>query len=150
MARRYAIAGDQAATADDTIVALESSASVRPVLYQLTFGCYDTPADNAFQMQLSRTTTTGVRTTVTPVALDPNHGIAAVAGGASNHSTEPTYTASTILLDFSINAKNTYQWVQDPEFGIVGASTANNGLGLRFVAVSGGTQTCSAVLHHEE
>lgn len=149
MGRRYSIDGSQNAAAATTILALESATTIRPKLYELTFGSAATPADQAFNMQLNRITAVGTRTTVTPQPIDPADP-ASLATGAENHTAEPTKTAGAVMLSFSINQQATFRWVVPPEEGIICPATANNGLALVFNVVSGGTALCEATFHHSE
>lgn len=149
MARRYASVGDQAATASDSILGLTSATTIRPILYDVVFGCGATPADNAYRMQIGRYTAAGTSTAVTPQALDPSDP-AAIATAGSNHTAEPTYTSGAVVLDFGINQQATFRWVAPVEEGIMLPATAANGVGLYFSAVSGGTAECSATFHHAE
>ncbi len=154
--RRYAIVASQNAPstagsgqADSSILGLVSAANVKPHLYDITFGSAATPADQAFNMKISRFTAVGTATTVTPEPLDPVDS-AALASGRSNHTAAPTYTSATECLSFSIHQQNTYRWQTLPELGIVAAATANAGLGLYFDVVSGGTALCEATFLHYE
>ena len=149
MGRRYSTVGDQNAAASTTILGLTSASTIRPKLYEILFGSGATPADQAFNMQIKRFTAAGTSTSVTPQAIDPAEP-ASLAAGGSNHTVEPTYTAGADLLSFSINQQATFRWVVPPEEGIVAPATAANGLGLRFVLVSGGTALSEATFHHIE
>jgi L-asparaginase II len=149
MGRRYAIVGEQNATASDTIIGITSAATIRPSVYEIIVGSAATPADQAFNLMLKRYTAVGTATAVTPQALDPNDP-AALAAGISNSTVEPTYTAGANMLSISINQQATFRWVVPPEEGIKAPATANNGLGLQFVVVSGGTALTEATFLHEE
>ena len=149
MARKYATIGSQAATAADSVVALTSATTIRPEVYEVVFGSGESPADQAFNMQLKRYTAAGSATAVTPQALDPADP-AALAAGASNHTVEPTYTSGATILSFSVNQQATFRWAVPPGEGIMAPATASNGLGLQFVVVSGGTALCEATFHHVE
>lgn len=147
--RRYSTVAEQNATADDTVVTLTSATTIKPSIYNVEFGSAATPADQAFNMQIGRTTAEGTNTTVTPQALDPDDP-ASLADGGSNHTSEPTYTSNATLLSFSVNQQATYRWVSPPDEGLILPATANNGAGLRFVVVSGGTALCETTLLHAE
>lgn len=149
MGRRYSSDGNQNAAASTTILGLTSAATVRPKIYELIFGSAATPADNAFNMQLIRYTAAGTATGVTPQAHDPADP-AALASAGENHTVEPTYTSGANVLTFSINQQATFRWKVPPEEGIIAPATAANGLGLRFIVVSGGTALCEAHFSHEE
>jgi hypothetical protein len=148
--RRYTEIGDQNAAASDiTILGLTSAATIRPHLYHITFGSDAAPADQAFNMTLQRYTAAGTATSFTPVAHDPNNP-AALAAAGSNHTVEPTYTASAIVMNFAINQQATFVWQTDPEWGILAPATAANGLGLYFNDISGGTANCRSTFFHQE
>jgi len=149
MARKYVVDGSQNAAASTTVIGITSATTIRPVLYDLVFGSAATPADQAFNMQVNRYTAAGTGTTVTPVAIDPGDP-AALAAAKENHTGEPTYTSAAVVLSFSVNQQATFRWVVPPDEGIVMPATANNGLGLRFVTVSGGTALSEATAYYEE
>lgn len=154
--RNYAIVGSQNAPAtagsgqaDSSVIGLVSAATVKPVLYDVTFGSGATPADQAFNMKISRFTAAGTATTVTPEPHDPDDP-AALASGRSNHTAAPTYTASTELLSFSLHQQATFRWTTLPEQGLIAPATAANGLGMYFDVVSGGTALCEATFIYAE
>lgn len=149
MGRRYSTDGNQNAAATTTIIGLTSATTIRPKIYEVVFGSAATPADQSFNMMVSRFTAAGTSTAVTPRPHDPADP-ASLATGGENHTVEPTYTADLNLLSFSINQQATFRWVVPPEEGLVAPATAANGLGLQFVVVSGGTALCEATFMHEE
>ena len=148
MGRNYSIAGDQNAAAATTLIGVTGAATIRPRLYYLTIGASATPADQANNMQVLRSTAAGTSTAVTPQAIDPGDP-AALASAGSNHTLEPTYTAGSIMLSFSFNSRANFQWYANPGKEIVVPATAANGLGLRFV-VATGTQLHEGTFHYEE
>jgi hypothetical protein len=149
MARRYASDGSQNAAASTTILGLTSATTIRPILYEIVFGSAASPADQAFNMQVNRYTAAGTATAVTPQALDPGDP-ASLASAGEDHTAEPTYTSGAVMLSFSTNQQATFRWVVPPEQGIICPATASNGLGLRFVTISGGNAKCEATFFHEE
>lgn len=149
MGRRYTSTGDQNAAAATTVIGLTSATTIRPKLYEIVFGSAAVPADQSFNMKILRYTAAGTSTAFTPIAHDPADP-AALATSGYNHTVEPTYTASSDLLSFSINQQATFRWVVPPEEGFVAPATAANGLGLRFVVVSGGTANSEGTFLHEE
>jgi hypothetical protein len=146
----YSIFGDQAATADDTILTIISATTVRPELYYLVFGSAATPADQAYNMQINRFTADGTGSAITPVALDPDTGVTAKATSKDDYTVEPTYTAGSVMLSFSVNLQATYQWYAPPRGRIISPATAANGVGLLFKVVSAGTALCQTTMHFEE
>lgn len=149
MARQYSSDGAQNAAASTSILGLTSAATIRPHIFEIVFGSSATPADQAFNMQANRYTAAGTATAVTPQALDPANP-ASLASAGEDHTAEPTYTAGAVMLSFSINQQATFRWSVPPTEGIVLPATAANGIGLRFVTVSGGTALSEATFHHEE
>ena len=148
MQRRYTISGDQNAAATITILGMTSATTIRPSLYFLTVGSAATPADQASSFKCLRFTAAGTATAFTPIAHDPADP-AALAAGGYNHTVEPTYTASSDLLHFSLNQQNTYKWETLPQFGLKAPATAANGIGLRFI-VATGTALHEASMFHGE
>jgi len=149
----YNFAGDgaQAATANDTVWNLASATTIRPELYYLNIGTA-VVADAAYHLTCGRTTGQGTAgSTPTPVALDPDHGVASKATFTENHSSEPTYTSAEELLSFNFTARNTngFQWTAPPGRGLLIPSTADNGIGLLFV-VATDTSLCQSCAHWNE
>lgn len=132
--RRYTIFGQRAcaSAAPQTIVGVTSGGSnlKRPGIYQILFGSTATPADNALLFEGQRSTAAGTGTTSTaPTALDPAD-TAADCTSNQNHSADPTFTANTILLYLPLNQRASHRWDSDPLGALVGAATANNGIGI--------------------
>lgn len=149
MGRRYSIDGNQNATAADSIIGILSATTIRPKVYYICFGSAASPADQAFNMAIQRCTTAGTSTAVTPQALDPADP-ASLSSGKENYTVEPTITSGSTLLSFSVNQQATFRWQTVPDEGLVSPATANNGLVLTFIVVSGGTALSEATFHHEE
>ncbi len=86
------------------------------------------PDDQANNFEVKRTTSgaTGEGAGVTPVALDPNT-VASSFDGSEGHSTEPTETASSEMLAFSLNQRATFSWLANPGSEIILPATTNNG-----------------------
>lgn len=149
MGRRYAVDGAQAvASATDTVLGITSTSAIRPAIYDLIFGSNATPADNALNWLMQRTTANGTNTAVTPTALDEGDP-ASTATGEENHTAEPTYTANLILLNISANQRSTQRWVSSPGGELISPATANNGMGLQPVH-SSFTGEVQATIHFEE
>lgn len=134
MGRRYSGYGTDTNTASTTQVELRSTTAIRPRIYHIIVGSAATPADNAVELALRRTTTIGTATSYTPVAIDPGDP-AATATFSVNHSAEPTYTANSDLLHFAVNMRATYTWMAYPNGELI-LPAAANGAGLISVAVS--------------
>ncbi len=150
MGRRYTGIGSAASGANKTALNLISAATIRPALYDLVIGSVATPADAAVKWYVQRTTAVGTEGSgYTPVALDPGDP-ASLADYGVAHSSEPTYTANAVLLQISMNQRNTFRWVAAPGGELIAPATANNGLGCKTASVSTGTTAYEVVMFHEE
>lgn len=118
-------------------------------LYDVTFGSEATPADAAILWTFQRCSAAGTSTGVTPVNLDPASS-ATEADAGENHTIEPTYTASTIFLNFPLNQRATFRWVAAPGGEIVMPATASNGFGIQTDTISTGTPVITATCHCDE
>lgn len=132
--RRYAIFGQRACTASspDTTVGITSGGSnlKRPGIYQILFGAQGAPADNALLWECQRYTAAGTgNTTTAPTALDSNDTAADCTSVQANPTTDPTYTANTILLYLPLNQRASHRWDADPLGALVGAAVSSNGIG---------------------
>lgn len=148
MGRRYAIDGEDTNTNNTTILELRSTTAIRPKIYDFILGSDATPADNAGDYVLQRTTTAGTATSVTPQALDPGDPAATATAGKA-HSGEPTYTSSAIMLHVALNQRATFRWVAAPGSEIV-LPAAANGVGLQVVTVAGSAVNVGATMLFEE
>jgi hypothetical protein len=148
MGRRYSIDGEDTNTASTTILELRSTTAIRPRIYDFLLSSDATPADNAGDYLLQRTTTAGTSTAVTPQALDPGDP-AAVATAGKAHSAEPTYTSNAILLHVALNQRATFRWVAAPGGEIV-LPAAANGVGLLVSNIGGSAVNVGACAHFEE
>jgi hypothetical protein len=146
---RYSIDGQDTNTAATTILGLTGSAAVRPKIYDLTMGSDATPADNAAEYVLQRTTAAGTSTGVTPQPLDPLTSAAVTTAGEA-HSAEPTYTANAILLQWAQNQRATYRWVAAPGGELIATATAANGIGLQVIGIAGSAVNMNVTIHFEE
>lgn len=146
-ARRYNTSGARTNTAAKTILELRSTTAIRPAIYDVVSGSGATPADAAVEFYLQRITTAGTSTAFTPIALDSGDP-AATATSGFNHSAEPTYTASAILLDVAHNQRATFRWVAAPESEIQ-LPAAANGVGALVNAVTS-TFSQSLMFHYAE
>jgi hypothetical protein len=148
MARRYSIDGQDTNTASTTILELRSTTAIRPAVYDLISGSDATPADNAAEYNLQRTTTAGTSTSVTPQALDSGDPSATATAGEA-HSAEPTYTANAVLLNYMHNQRATFRWVAAPDSEIK-LPAAANGLGILVVTIGGAAVNTGATIHYVE
>ena len=103
MGRRYSGVGDQTAATDETIISLQSAATIRPEMYEFLIGSSAVPGDLASHLHWERwTTSAGTKTDFVAIALDPNDP-AALAVVSFNHTGEPTYTADSQLYSLALN-----------------------------------------------
>ena len=150
MGRRYTGNGAAASGSNKTALNLISAATIRPALYDLVIGSVATPADAAVKWHVQRTTAVGSEGSgFTPIALDPGDP-ASLADYAVAHSSEPTYTSNAVLLQISMNQRNTFGWVAAPGGELIAPATANNGRGCKTSAGSTGTTAYEVVMFHEE
>ena len=144
----YSVDGNQNAAAAVTILGHTRGASKRTFTDYVAIGSAATPADQANNLQLNRTTAAGTSTAVTPRPFDPAEG-AAVAAAGESHTSEPTKTADLVLLSLSPNSRSLAQWYAKAGRPIIVPDTANNGLALVFI-VATGTQLFEATIHFDE
>lgn len=152
MARRYAIAGNATNTQSATLplVTVIGAATIRPKVYDITFGSDATPADNAGKFAFQRCTTTGtVGSSITPQALDPGDPAALCSSGLAVFSVGPTLTASAFVLQWAQNQRATFRWVAAPNGELVIPATASNGLAL-MALVTTTAVNYAFVIHVEE
>lgn len=148
MSLKYSIDGQDTNTAATTLLELRSTAAIRPEIYDMICGSDATPADNAAEYVLQRNTTVGAATGVTPRALDPDDPSATATAGEA-HTSEPTYTANVILLQWAQNQRATFRWVAAPS-GALKLPAADNGVGLQVITVAGAAVNTNAMMHFEE
>lgn len=148
---RYSIDGQgiAEATGTPTLIILTGSAAIRPKIYDMTVGSDATPADNAYEFVLQRTTAAGTSTAITPQKLDPLTS-AAVATAGEVHTVEPTYTANEIVLQWAQNQRATYRWVAAPGGELIFAAAAAAGIGMQTITVAGSGVNINVTQHFEE
>lgn len=118
-------------------------------VYFFALTCGGTPADNAIQWLVRRSTAVGTEGAgVTPHALDDG-APASLADGAEDHTAEPTYTAGSEVFDQIINQRATYTFIAYPGGELVAPASANNGFG--WTAIHGSyTGSAQVSAHFEE
>lgn len=130
---RYSVSVDGATAGADpqTLINLFSTGGAnRGFVYDILLGSDATPADQAASYELKRTTVVGTEGAgFTPNPLDLADGASTLDAGVS-HSTEPTETASSELLRFSLNQRATFRWVAAPGSEIVIPATTAAGVNL--------------------
>lgn len=148
MTRKYAISGSATNGTNKTILGLTASTSVRAAICDVVVGGSGTPNDYSADYLLNRNTAAGTSTGVTPLALDPADPAALCTAGKA-HSVEPTYTAGSILLAFSLNQRQTFRFVPQPGFEFLIPATASNGIGLYTTSASTAFTSNATILFAE-
>ena len=147
---KYSGFGQSTAVAADTHMNLFGSGAIRPSIYDILIGSDATPADNAYEFSLGRTTAIGTEGSgFTPVALDPLT-VAATGDFGIDHAAEPTYTANAELLDIGLNQRATFRWVAAPGGELIATATNANGIGLLCVTVAGSGVNINTTMMYEE
>lgn len=147
---RYAVDGQDTNTAGTSILNIFSDGNVRPQIYDMMLGSDATPADNAAEYAVQRTTGVGTEGSgVTPTPLDPLTP-ASATDGAEAHSGEPTYTANLIGLQWGQNQRATYRWVAAPGGELVAIATAANGWGIQTIGIAGSAVNTNCTMHFRE
>lgn len=119
-------------------------------IYDILVGSVATPADQAANFALQRTTAVGTEGSgLVPHNLDPGGPAGAYDSGLGAYGGEPTYTSAKVFLLFSLNQRATFRWVAAPGSEAVMAATQNNGAGLQTLT-STSTQAHSATMLFEE
>ncbi len=102
----------------------------RAKVYDILISSGATPADQAANIEVMRTTAVGTEGSgYVPVKLDPDGPTSNFDSGVS-HSAEPTETALSRMLAFSLNQRATFRWVAAPGSEIILPATTNNGINL--------------------
>jgi hypothetical protein len=118
-------------------------------VYDVMFGSEATPADAAILWTFQRCSAAGTSTGVTPTNLDSASSTTEYDAG-ENHTIEPTYTATLILLNIPLNQRATFRWVAAPGGELVMPATASNGFGIQTDTISTGTPVITATIHADE
>jgi hypothetical protein len=137
--RKYGFSGSITGTvtaAISTAVLVTATTAVRPYLLDLIISSAATPADNASEWQVVRSTAAGTTTAVVPTAFDSGDPAATSICGKIS-SVTPTYSPTVSLLDIAHNQRATFRWVAAPGEEIVAPATASNGFGVQCVGIGG-------------
>ena len=134
------------ATASLGTMTADATRPRRLFVHDVMFGSEATPADAAILWKIERCTAAGTSTAVTIAYLDPADSASEYDAG-ENHTIEPTYTASTILLHVPLNQRATFRWVAAPGFELVMPQTASNGFGIETDTISTGTPVITSTVH---
>jgi len=132
MARSYSVsAGGIAAQNSATVpqAQIVGAATIRPKIYDLVIGSSSTPADQAAQMKLARSSTASTGgTAVTPSPIDPGDPASLASAMVAPSMSAPTLGVT--LLQWAQNQRATFRWVAAPGKELVIPATANNGITL--------------------
>lgn len=144
--RNYSVSANATNTQSSTLplVGITGSTTVRPCIYEFTFGSSGAPADNAASFIFQRATTAGTSTAFTPIALDPADPASTTSSGFT-YTVGPTLTANSILYEFGLNQRATFRWIAAPGSELKVPATAANGIMCLNPAVSA-TWTAQFVL----
>jgi len=137
---RYSASGSQTLTTSATTAlgfAAQSTAH-RNSVYEMWFGNIGSPADQVSVQTVQRITADGSGTGVTPTALDPADR-ASQCTCLENHTSEPTYTSNTEVMEIPLNHRATFRWVAAPGGEIVTPATNNFGAGFKSIHASATT-----------
>ena len=137
---RYSASGSQTLTSSATTalgLAAQSTAH-RNIVYEMWFGNIGAPADLVTVHTIQRITADGSGTAVTPTAIDSGDR-ASQCTCLENHTSEPTYTSNTQLLEIPLNHRATFRWVAAPGGEIITPATDNNGIGFTALHASSTT-----------
>jgi hypothetical protein len=133
MASKFFAQGDQTLTTSyATAITLGPNATTanRNYINLITIGHLGTPGDNIIEHILQRTTTLGTSTAVTPSRRDLADRLAQAVVG-SNHTAEPTYTASTMLLRIPLATRGSIILQLAPGAELITPATANAAIGAK-------------------
>jgi len=145
---RYSLEMNRTASATLSVGGIQGDAT-RPRrcrIYHWSFGSEATPGDFAFLVQLTRNTTAGTFSALTPNALDPGDP-ASEQDGAENFSADPTLGA--VLDSKPINQRATYQWFANPGQELITPATAANGIVMR-TPTAGALVAVTGVFHFDD
>ena len=154
MAEKYVTrVASVASGTDKTLINIFHSAATptgRGRIYDLLVGSVATPADQAADFLLGRTTAVGTEGSgLIPNNLDPGGPAGDCDSGLGVFSGEPTYTSAKQLLAFQLNQRASWRWVAAPGGELVMAATQNTGAGIKTVT-STSTQAHGCTVFFEE
>lgn len=147
----YSVSHQTAAGSDLGLINLTGSGTVRVALFELMLGSDASPADQAGEFVLNRSTDVGSGgTALTSVKHDPLSPAAVGAGVGGTFGGQPTDTANSELLMIALNQKSTFRWAALADrHRLWSVAAADNGLFLRSVAHST-TPNINALLMWDE
>ena len=141
---RYSASGSQnlpASSTPITALTIASQSTVhRNIIYDIVIANVGAPADLVTLHTIQRITAVGTAgSAVTPSLLDIADRASQSAVG-ENHSSEPTYTSATELLEIPLNHRATFRWVAAPGGELITPATNNAGIGAKAVHASADTE----------
>ena len=139
---RYTASGSQnlASSAITALTIAAQSTAHRNEIYDITIGNVGAPADLVTLHTIQRITAVGTAgSSVTPSLLDIADRASQSAAG-ENHSSEPTYTSATELLEIPLNHRATFRWVAAPGSELITPATNNAGIGAKALHASATTE----------
>ena len=141
---RYSASGSQnlpASSTPITALTIASQSTVhRNIIYDIVIANVGSPADLVTLHTIQRITNPGTAgSAVTPSLLDIADRASQSAVG-ENHSSEPTYTSATELLEIPLNHRATFRWVAAPGGEIITPATNNAGIGAKAAHASASTE----------
>ena len=141
---RYSASGSQnlpESTTPITALTIASQSTVhRNIIYDIVIANVGAPADLVTLHTIQRITAVGTAgSAVTPSLLDIADRASQSAVG-ENHSSEPTYTSATELLEIPLNHRATFRWVAAPGGEIITPATNNAGIGAKAAHASASTE----------
>ncbi len=141
---RYSASGSQnlpASSTPITALTIASQSTVhRNIIYDIVIANVGAPADLVTLHTIQRITAVGTAgSAVTPSLLDIADRASQSAVG-ENHSSEPTYTSATELLEIPLNHRATFRWVAAPGGEIITPATNNAGIGAKAAHASASTE----------
>jgi hypothetical protein len=127
-------------------LSLEGSATVTMWIHYCAFSCLTDELDDMIQWTVTRfDTADGTGDALTPTPLH-DADIAAQGTFLGNHTAEPTYVATEILLDIAVNTRSFQQWYAQPGRELMTAAGANEGIGIAPLHASS-TPTALCTVH---
>ena len=148
---RYSASGSQnlASSAITALTIAAQSTAHRNIIYDITIGNVGAPADLVTLHTIQRITAVGTAgSAVTPSLLDISDRASQSAVG-ENHSSEPTYTSATELMEIPLNHRATFRWVAAPGGELITPASNNAGIGAKALHASATTEWRVGVMWEE-
>ena len=148
---RYSASGSQnlASSAITALTIAAQSTAHRNIVYDITIGNVGAPADLVTLHTIQRITAVGTAgSAVTPSLLDISDRASQSAVG-ENHSSEPTYTSATELMEIPLNHRATFRWVAAPGGELITPASNNAGIGAKALHASATTEWRVGVMWEE-